>query len=93
MKMFIGGIVALFVTTAAFAQSAPPVGAMETPTNTITQPAPTGTPNDPAVSPTGPNSPGSTTMPMLTEKNGKWWNGERKATDAEIAEYKRSRPQ
>ena len=56
MKILIGGIAALFVTTAAFAQSAPPAGSMESPTNTMNQPAPSGTPSDPAMSQAGPNA-------------------------------------
>jgi hypothetical protein len=85
MKVLISGMAALFAA-AAFAQSAPTT----TEPMTSTPPA-TETPVQ-GQSTTPPAAGQSANAPALVEKDGVWWNGERRATTAEIAEYRRANP-
>ena len=83
MKMLIGGLAAVFVATATLAQSTPP------PTEPMNSPG--------AVPPADTAAPGAqaaeaSAAPQLVQKNGKWWNGDRKATRTEIAQYKAANP-
>jgi len=41
---------------------------------------------------TGTTSTQSGTATTLTQKDGQWWNGDRRATEAEITEYRRNKP-
>ena len=86
MKMLIGGIAAAFLASVAVAQT-PPADPMAS--NPAATPPATPTPADAAPSATTETAE----APMLVEKDGKWWNGEREATPAEIAEYNRNKPQ
>ena len=99
MKMLIGGLAAMFVSTAAFAQTAPATGAMapgDTTQGSSTMapvtPGQTGTMNPAPTTDDAAPSGNMAAAPTLTEKNGEWWNGDRRASKAEIAEYKRSQP-
>lgn len=81
MKMLISGLAVAFAATAAFAQT-PPVDPMAT----TPPPATTMTPTD------TPPAPSTEAAPKLTEKDGVWWNGDRRATTAEIAAHKAAKP-
>ncbi|WP_426168202.1 hypothetical protein [Sandarakinorhabdus sp. DWP1-3-1] len=60
-------------------------------TMTPTDPA-TGAPAD-SMSSAGTANTTAAMAPSLTKKNGKWWNGDRRATKDEIAQYQRANPQ
>ncbi len=92
MKMLICGLAATMLSTAALAQSTPPP-----PADPMAAP-PASTMSSPPATPSAPLTPAAPmataeTGPTLVQKNGKWWNGDRKATKAEIAEYQRTHPQ
>ncbi len=87
MKILIGGLAGALMATAALAQT-PPADPMTS--NPATTPPATATPSA-EVAP--PATTETANAPQLVQKDGKWWNGDRKATKAEIAEYQRSRPQ
>lgn len=76
MKRVFAGLAAGFLATAAMAQQVTPVE--PPPSNPMTQP-----PTEPMQSPGGE-------VATLTERDGKWWNGDREATPAEIAAYKQA---
>lgn len=80
MKMLIASFAAALVATTALAQSTPlpPGDPMNSPTGTPSSP----TPSDPAQVVEAPIGP------QLVQRNGQWWNGDRKATNSEIAQYK-----
>lgn len=84
MKMLVGGLAAIFMATAALAQTAPPPTTDPMNSPSALPPAEATTP--PA---SGAEAP---TGPQLTQKDGKWWNGDRKATRTEIAQYKAANP-
>ena len=92
MKIFITGLAAILVSASAFAQSASPADPMAPPAPMAT-PAPMTDPAAPITGPMAPSAADPAAAPLLTEKNGRWWNGDRRATNTEIADYKRSRPQ
>ena len=84
MRIILEGLAAVGISAAAVAQPAPPAppaGPMATPV------APT-----PDAAPTAPAAPEQPAPPALAERDGSLWNGDRKATTAEIAEHKQSRP-
>ena len=80
MKMLLTGIAAALMATAATAQT-PPADPMAP-----AAPATTKTPAAPPVT-TAPATPDA---PMLTEKDGKWWNGDRLASKSEVTAYKKT---
>lgn len=88
MKSLIGGVAALLLatTTTALAQSTPlPSGdPMNSPTGTPSSPTPPVPSAAAAEAPIGP---------QLVQRNGQWWNGDRKATNIEIAQYKAANSQ
>lgn len=84
MKMLMSGAIAALAATAAFAQAqpaSPPADPMATPPAAGTM-----TPTD------TPAPIEAAAAPRLVEKDGVWWNGDRRATPVEIAEYKRNQP-
>jgi hypothetical protein len=96
MKMLIGGLAAAWMATAVLAQTppadTPPADPMANTPATM-PPASTMTPTDPVPAASEMAPAADTKVPMLVEKNGKWWNGDRLATKSEIAEYRRTKPQ
>ncbi|MBC7504837.1 MAG: hypothetical protein H7267_03805 [Sandarakinorhabdus sp.] len=97
MKMLIGGIAAILTASTVLAQPAPPVGpAAPAAPAPFADPAASSAPAPaaPSAEPAPPAASEQTAIaPILTERNGKWWNGDRKASKAEIAENQRNRPQ
>lgn len=91
MRMLIYGIAAASMATAVIAQT-PPADPMASAPATM-PPSSTMIPADPA--PPAPVTPAAAenTTPVLVKKHGKWWNGERQATEAEIAEFLSANPQ
>jgi hypothetical protein len=86
MKILVSGLAAALMTTAALAQTPPADPMSSNPAAT-----PPATPAPPAE--TAPPVATASNAPALVQKDGKWWNGDRKATKEEIAEYKRGNPQ
>lgn len=84
MKIYIVGLAAALMATAAFAQTTTPAPAAPAAPEAMT-PA---TPADAAPAPAADTAMGS--APMLTERGGKWYNGDKPATKAEISAYKKS---
>ena len=84
MKIVITAIAGLLLAASAAAQTiAPPSpSAPETPPVTQTPVAP---PAEAAPS-------AQPDAPALVLKDGKWWKGDRRASKAEIAEYRRDQP-
>lgn len=79
----------LLASIAAMALSAPLMAQTMTPTDTTTPPAGSmAAPTDRMSTPTGNTQAG--TEVMLTERDGKWWNGDREATKAEISAHKKA---
>ena len=92
MKIILAAAIAVTMTTGALAQTVVPA----TPATEAMTPAPAATP-EPAAPATPAESAApaaeaatqvATAGPALVEKKGKWWNGDRRATKAEVAEYK-----
>ena len=79
MKIILAGLAAFAMAGPLMAQTVTPV-----------EPSPPPTENTaPAADTMAPAAP-MATEPKLTERDGKWWNGDREATKAEIAEYKKA---
>ena len=77
----------IFAGLAAFAMAGPLMAQTVTP---VEPPTPPPTENAaPAADAMAPAAPMATEA-TLTERDGKWWNGDREATKAEIAEYKKA---
>ncbi|MFZ4689014.1 MAG: hypothetical protein ACOYLS_07240 [Polymorphobacter sp.] len=80
MKMLLTGIAAALMATAATAQT-PPADPMAPAAPTTTE-AP--------AAPPAAEAQAAPDAPMLTEKDGKWWNGDRLASKSEVTAYKKS---
>ena len=95
MKILIAGIAAMIVATPVFAQpssAADPVPMTRPTTEPMTGPTTSPTTDTPSASTAAPAEQ-SASAAILTQKDGKWWKGERRATKAEIAEHQRAQPQ
>lgn len=87
MKIILTGIAAAaLISVAAVAQTAPS-GSM-TP---ATPPAPMEPATTPPAADAGMAAPATGEGAMLTERDGKWYNGDREATTTEIAAYKKAK--
>jgi hypothetical protein len=75
MKQVYAGLAAAFLASAAMAQQ---VTSVEPP------PPPEGMAPPEAMAPPAPG------VATLIERDGKWWNGDREATPAEIAAYQKA---
>lgn len=105
MKTILLAATAAFFATAATAQSTPGTTGTTSPPSGMSQPgspdstgtAPTGSSSSGTYgnSTTGDamqsGSANSTGDVMLTQRNGNWYNGDRRATSEEIAQYKKNK--
>ncbi len=87
MKIYIAGLAAALMATAAFAQTTTPAPAPAAPAAPEAM-TPATPPADAAPAPAADTAMGS--APMLTERGGKWYNGDKPATKTEISAYKKS---
>lgn len=88
MKLLLSGIAAALLATGSMAQTA-----------TQTTPAPTEPgqtmPTNPSPSSSGtmmpePGAPAASTAVQLEQREGKWWNGDRRATKQEIKDREKA---
>ena len=87
MKIILAAAIAVTMTTGALAQTMGPAN----PATEAMAPAPAAAPEPAAAAPAAEAAPAveiAAAGPALVEKNGKWWNGDRRATKAEIADFK-----
>jgi hypothetical protein len=81
MKQVYAGLAAAFLASAAMAQQVTPV---EPP------PPPEGMAPPEGIAPPEGRAPPAPGVATLIERDGKWWNGDREATPAEIAAYQKA---
>jgi hypothetical protein len=86
MKIILAAAIAVTMTTGALAQTVVPAA----PVTEAMTPAPAATPAEPAAPAAEAATQVAAAGPTLVEKKGKWWNGDRRATKAEVAEYKQA---
>ena len=91
MKMILTIAAAAVMATAAGAQMTGPTDPSATGTGTMQTmpPADATTPQPDMSTPPAAVATPSATPGSLVQRDGKWWNGDREATKAEIADYKK----